>query len=1247
MDQRQLPDHSQAALETTLIHVLKSVHDVNQLFVVSCTKDVPDELITLLNAGHQAVTLRPPQKIVSVRPGTSSPWSSKLRAILDACHIDGIDGVEAARLIDEDSSDFDAMTEAVYRDPESLAAIFETLAPQNLATISRDSQSLQKANRALGLALSDDEIVWLTNQFEKFGRDPSDLELLMFAQVNSEHCRHKIFRSHFRLDGNMPNLSPWQLITSTMAHSPKHVLSAYSDNGAVVAGSAAETLQTHPNGRYLEVEQPLAFSCKVETHNHPTAISPKPGAATGVGGEIRDEHAVGRGGLSRAGLTGLVLSNLRLPNLQQPWEQPLKLPQRFAAPQDIIVSAPLGSSGYGNEFGRPTLTGFFRTFEAQTSHSSYGFFKPIMVAGGLGQVLPANIYKGKIQPGDLLIVIGGPAVLIGLGGGAASSLGGGGNDGELDFASVQRANPQMQRRAAEFIRRASEYAEENPIIAIHDVGAGGLSNALTELVADQNLGGEFWLDAIPQGDASLSPMELWCNEAQERYVLAIRPNDRERVTKLAEAECCPLHIVGVATATPRILVRDRKNHDVAPACDLPNAVLFDVPADHIRTGVTFSIPPTAAPNYWANDDLEAIANRVLQVPAVASKQFLITISDRSVGGMTCRDQMVGKYQVPCADVAVIAAGFKSQHGEAMATGDRIPVAAIDPKASARLAAAEAITNLIAADLDNLADIVLSANWMADCQTAEGSGALYAGVMAVTEEFCNPLGLAIPVGKDSLSMAMAWDDHRYQAPLSVVISAFAQCRNINATLTPELMDVASNLILVDLGFGTNRLGGSALGYTYGMHFGVTPDIAPQAIANLFQYLQTLRRAGLIQAYHDRSDGGLFTAVAEMAFAGQVGVQLEFDGDDVVPWLFNEEIGVVIQVAEADTERVLKIAADHELQSAVRLVGRTTSDDNLRIRQGTELMLEKSLAELQSTWQTTSDAVRSLRENSTTVAAEAAADLESRKIACAVNFPWPEPSVSYRGQKPKVAIIREQGTNGHMEMAAAFIAAGFEAIDVTMHHLADEPTKLSEFHGLAFCGGFSFGDVPQAGRGWAQVTLANYRLADAFRSYWQRSDRFTLGVCNGCQVLAQLHELIPGAENWPRFEQNRSGVFEARLSSVVIEESPSVLLQDMAGTILPISVAHGEGRVANDVGRSTSSVAMRFVDGHGAATESYPMNPNGSPSGITGVTNAAGTVTIMMPHPERSVLTSRLSWHPKDWPKVSPWAKMFDNARKFVG
>ncbi|HET6630542.1 MAG TPA: phosphoribosylformylglycinamidine synthase [Woeseiaceae bacterium] len=1217
--------------------------------------------------------------LVLPRPGTISPWSSKATDIAHACGLERIERIErglcyafrapsmlspqeieaaGARLVDP-------MTEALMTSGAQAASLFETHEPLPLQTVplrTEGKAALVRANAALGLALSEDEIDYLVENYARLDRDPTDVELMMFAQANSEHCRHKIFRGNWIIDGVPRPTTLFGMIRSTTDANPSGILSAYSDNASVIEGwDGARLLTSAGNRQYRYAHEPIHILMKVETHNHPTAISPFPGAATGSGGEIRDEGATGLGARPKAGLTGFTVSNLNIPGFAQSWEAPVAKPARMATPLEIMLEGPIGAAAFNNEFGRPNLCGYFRTFESRVpglpAGEIRGYHKPIMIAGGVGNVRAEHARKIDVPAGAKIAVIGGPAMLIGLGGGAASSLASGASTEELDFASVQRGNPEMQRRAQEVIDRCTALGPANPILLIHDVGAGGLSNAVPEAVDHSALGARVELREVPSAEPGMSPLALWCNEAQERYVLIVAEDRVAEFTALCERERCPLAILGTLTDDRRLVVSDRR-FDNLPV-DMPMQMLLGKAPQMIRD-VARAEPPELELDL-SRIELEEAVHRVLRFPAVADKSFLIHIGDRTVGGLSVRDQMVGPWQVPVSDVAITASGFESVTGEAMAMGERTPLAVLDACASGRMAVGEAIANIAAAAIDDLRQVRLSANWMAAAGHAGEDARLFDTVEAVAA-LCRELGIAIPVGKDSLSMQASWSDeagsHRVVSPVSLIVSAFAPVSDVRRHLTPELqrVDEPSRLLLVDLADGANRLGGSCLAQAFARHGGAVPDLqTPARLWEFFDAIQELREQQSILAYHDRSDGGLLAAVAEMMFAGRLGVSLDVSGSEseVLAQLFNEELGAVLQVADSRCDDVQATLERHGLSGAD--IGRVERDDELTVLNDGAVLARFDRVALQRTWSETSYRLQALRDNPATAQQEfdRILDREDPGLNARLTFDPDENAAApfVGGARPRVAILREQGVNSQMEMAAAFLRAGFEPVDVHMSDILEGRDRLTDYQCLVACGGFSFGDVLGAGGGWAKSILYHTRTRDQFEAFFRRDGTLTLGSCNGCQMLARLTEIIPGTGHWPSLARNESEQFEARLSLVEVGRSPSLWLAGMEGSRLPIVTSHGEGRAvfASDAERESAAplVALRYVDNYGRATEAYPANPNGSPEGICGLSSADGRVTVTMPHPERTVRTTQHSWHPPEWGDDGPWLRLFRNARIAIG
>ncbi len=1251
---------------------------VQEFFLVETSGEIDSAaLATLL--GETSATFDVAQGAVYIVPrlGTLSPWSSKATDIAKVCGLTGVQRIERGRAYLFDGVDalpqscfdqlHDPMTESVLTDAAALAGIFAVQAPRALRRVDvlgGGKAALEAANRDWGLALSPQEIDYLVAHFVEARRNPSDAELMMFAQINSEHCRHKIFNGNFVIDDEPQAHTLFEMIKLSYKASPDGVLSAYSDNAAVIEGHRAERLFADPaTHAYALHDENVHMLMKVETHNHPTGISPHAGAATGAGGEIRDEAATGRGARPKAGLAGFTVSNLRIPGFEQPWEQDFGKPAHMASALAIMLEGPIGAAAYNNEFGRPNLTGYFRSFEARTPDGRLrGFHKPVMIAGGYGNIRDADVLKQAVPIGAKLLVLGGPAMLIGLGGGAASSMATGASTQALDFASVQRANPELERRCQEVIDACWALGAANPILSIHDVGAGGLSNALPELVHADDRGGHFRLRDIACADPALSPMEIWCNESQERYVLAVRPESVDVIEAFCRRERCPLAVVGEATAERTLRMEDARaaNTDQRLPVEMPMPVLLGK-APRIQRNNRRAAQTDLGFDHHAIDLAEA-CERVLRLPSVASKQFLITIGDRTVGGLTVRDQMVGPWQVPVADCAVTATGFNATTGEAMAMGERPLTALLDAAASGRMAVGEALTNLAAARIDAIGDIRLSANWMAAAGEGDEDARLYDTVRAVGAELCPALGIAIPVGKDSLSMRTVWSAEgqsvKQSSPLTVVITAFAPVADVRASLTPQLRTDAGDtrLLLIDLGNGRNRLGASALAQVYNAFGGAAADLDdPARLRAAFEAVQRLNADGKLLAYHDRSDGGLFAAACEMAFAGHCGLDLDLEalGEDAIAALFNEELGMLLQVRADDAESICADLFDADLNVAT--LGSPRHDDRIVIAQSGKPLFERTRAELYRIWAETSARIAALRDHPDCVREEfeSAGAVSDPGLSMRLTFKPERVAPAIAGSRPRVAILREQGVNGQIEMAYAFQRAGFDAVDVHMSDILEGRTTLDNFAGLAACGGFSYGDVLGAGQGWAKSILLNARARAQFQGFFARDDRFALGVCNGCQMFAALKDIVPGAAHWPAFRRNASEQFEARWGMVEITESRSMLFAGMAGSKLPIAIAHGEGRAEFGAEASLQTlidggqVAMRFIDNHGAFATRYPQNPNGSPGGLTSVCNADGRITILMPHPERTIAATVGSWWPQSFESATPWMQMFVNARRFVG
>lgn len=1204
--------------------------------------------------------------LVTPRAGTISSWSSK------ATDIARNSGLKAVTRIERGIAYYlqtfgsvnkqavapllhDRMTQSVLASVDEAEILFTDSAPRPLVTVDvlkAGKDALRKANRSLGLALADDEIEYLNQSYKELNRNPTDVELMMFAQVNSEHCRHKIFTADWIIDGKKQPKSLFSMIKNTYEKSSKDVLSAYSDNAAVIRGGiGGRFFADSVEGTYSYHQEPIHSVIKVETHNHPTAIAPFPGAATGAGGEIRDEGATGRGAKPKMGLAGYSVSNLRIPGAEQPWEKYYSKPDRIASALDIMLEAPIGAASYVNEFGRPNLAGYFRTYEQEENGTVWGYHKPIMIAGGLGNIRDEHVIKQSLPAGAEIIVLGGPAMLIGLGGSAASSMQAGSSAEDLDFASVQRANAEIERRVQEVIDRCWALGADNPIITIHDVGAGGLSNALPELVHDSDLGATFELRNIPSAEVGLSPLEIWCNEAQERYVLGISKKNLTMFKDICEREHCPFAVVGVTTTAKRLVVRDSLSGN--DPVDLPMATLFGKPPKMTRQVRHSAYKPQ--PIQLDDVTLDEAVKRTLHLPAVGSKKFLITIGDRNVGGLVVRDQMVGPWQVPVSDVAVTAASFDSNAGEAMSMGERTPLAIINAPASARMAIGEAVTNILASDVNDISDIKLSANWMAAAGFEQEDEKLFRTVEAVGEEFCPQLGLTIPVGKDSLSMRTVWKEggeKSVTSPLSLIITAFAPVTNTLNTLTSQLdTNADTSLILIDLGGGKNRLGGSALAQVYSQVGDETPDTDPVLLREFFNATQALKRENKILAYHDRSDGGLLATICEMAFASRCGLDIDIEGipGSVIERLFTEELGVVIQVKKSD-EAIVTKTLRQALGNDVYSIGYPTKKQTIAVKDGRKIVYENNRVQLEMWWNETSYQLQKLRDNPACAEQEFKALKNSSDPGLTGSKDIKISAKRYK-KKPRVAIFREQGVNGQIEMAAAFDKAGFISVDVHLNDIIAGRVSLDSFSGLVACGGFSYGDVLGAGEGWAKTILFHKELREKFSQFFSREDTFTLGVCNGCQMLSALKELIPGAHSWPRFLRNTSEQFEARLVMIKINDSPSIFFKGLRDVCLPIPVAHGEGRAVFKVAKGSlqaltdSLVPLQYVDNSLNTTEQYPSNPNGSANGITALTTPDGRATIMMPHPERAFMSRQLSWHPATWGAESPWLRIFQNAREW--
>lgn len=1295
---RALSDFRAARVLAALQRVSSNIEAVSGRFVHfvhasrELTKAEEERLASLLTYGDAAEDVRADLAFMVVpRLGTISPWASKATDIVKNCGIEGVLRVERgtvyslalkAPLTEEEAAQaagvlHDRMTESVVARDFPAENLFVELEGRPMATVALVEEgrpALERANVEMGLALSPDEIDYLTDAFTKIGRNPTDVELMMFAQANSEHCRHKIFNARWTVDGEEREETLFGMIRRTHKMAPQGTITAYADNAAIFEGAEVTRLYPRPGsgnefGRVFERKDEMTHTVfKVETHNHPTAISPFPGASTGSGGEIRDEGATGRGARSKAGLCGFTTSNLNLPELPQGFENDSDTvtgektdakygaPSRIATPLSIMTEGPLGGAAFNNEFGRPNILGYFRTFEANIGGTRYGYHKPIMLAGGIGNIRDDQTKKDVPPAGSLLIVLGGPGMRIGLGGGAASSMTTGSNSEALDFDSVQRGNPEMERRAQEVIDRCWSMGDENPIIAIHDVGAGGLSNAMPELADLSGKGATFDLSKVPVEESGMSPLEIWCNESQERYVIALDAAKIDIFRDFCERERCPFAVLGTITEEADLkLTRPEET----PAVDMPMEVLLGK-APRMHRDVAHVETKLSAFKSEGLDLAKAVTD-VLRHPTVGSKSFLITIGDRSVGGLVSRDQMVGPWQVPVADCGVTTLGFETNRGEAMSMGERTPIAVIDAAAASRMAVGEALTNIAAADV-KLPEVKLSLNWMAACG-AKGEDAKLFDAVKGASDFCVALGISVPVGKDSLSMRTAWEDNGEKksvtSPVSLIASAAAPVGDVTLTLTPELRKIPSVLVLADLGCGRARMGGSILAQV-AQRFGDTaPDCEdPAMLARFMGALRTLVNEGAVVAYHDRADGGLAATASEMMFASRLGVKLDLTSltkdADVFAALFNEELGGLMQVPAEKAARVAEVMREAGLASVCHFVGEVVDDDALTISANGAELARLDRADLQKAWTEVSWQIARGRDNPACADSEFAR-IERKedtglfaKTTFDVNEDVAAPMI-LTGVRPKIAILREQGVNSQTEMAAAFTRAGFDAYDVHMTDLLTGRADLAEFTGLACCGGFSYGDVLGAGGGWAKTILHNDRMVEMFRTFFNREDTFGLGICNGCQMMSHLRDLIPGASHWPEFVRNTSEQFEARLVNVEVLESPSIFFAGMAGSVMPVVNSHGEGRVQflRPEDAALVKAAARFVDPCGNPTEVYPYNPNGSKGGLTSVTTEDGRFTIMMPHPERSHRAQQLSWHPAEWTDASGWMRMFRNARKWVG
>jgi phosphoribosylformylglycinamidine synthase len=1247
-------------IASEFIHFANLTKDLNETEI--------NTLTTLLSYNADLKVNGKDSIILVPRIGTISPWSSKATDIVHLCGLEKIERIERGVIYHFDekldpsqkekitNEIIDKMTQGVIDNEDEALTLFTILNPKPLNTIdiSKDKQDLIKANKSLGLAMSIDEVDYLFESFTSLNRNPTDVELMMFAQANSEHCRHKIFNADWKIDDEQQAKTLFAMIKNTHQKNPEDLLSVYSDNSAVMCGHKMAHFYPDAQGKYQTKTQQRDILMKVETHNHPTAIAPFEGSATGSGGEIRDEGATGQGSKPKVGLCGFSVSNLHLPNAPQPWEnnsnKKYGKPENIASALDIMIEAPIGAAAYNNEFGRPNLCGYFRTFEQlDKNFLMRGYHKPIMLAGGMGSIKREHIEKGKIPEGSYIIVLGGPAMLIGLGGSAASSVNNGTQKAELDFASVQRSNPEMERRCQEVIDRCCYLGDDNPIISIHDIGAGGLSNGVPELINDCEKGGTFDLRNIPCDDFSMSPMEIWCNESQERYVLAVSKDNFKIFEDIANRERTPFSVLGEVSNKQQLVLNDRLLEE--KSINMPMSLLFgktpqikkDIKspeADLRRSQKNKKV------DFKITVDLKTALKRVLNLPSVASKDFLITIGDRSITGLVARDQMVGPFQVPVADCAISLSDFENYHGEAMAIGERTPLAITNSEASARMAIGESLTNLLAVQISDIKSINLSANWMCASNINEEDKNLFDAVRAVGEELCPQLGITIPVGKDSLSMKTTWRDEdniprSVVSPLSLIITAFAPVDDVRKQISPLLNTKEdSALLMIDLGNGKNRMAGSALAQVTNELGGKTPDLdIAEQFKYFFKLINELNLDNKILAYHDRSDGGIITTLLEMAFATHCGLTINSNN---IEELFNEELGCIIQVKNKDCENIINQFND--LGINIKIIATPNNEDNIIFEDQKFTRLE-----LQKEWLNTSYQIKSQRDNSNCAKQELDQNLsqdEGLKISASFDINERISAPYLNLSKPKIAILREQGVNGQIEMAAAFSKAGFEAVDVHMSDIISGRHNLENMQGLVACGGFSYGDVLGAGRGWANSILFNQQTKDIFTNFFNRADSFSLGVCNGCQMLSNLTEIIPNSEHWAKFERNTSEQFEARFSSVLVPKSNSLFLDGMEGSILPIAIAHGEGR-ATFKSVDNSNHALFYVDNQGQKTQNYPQNPNGSEHSVAGLTSTDGRVTIMMPHPERVFRTVQNSFHPQDWDEDSPWLRLFENARKFIG
>lgn len=1244
---------------TEYIHFIQSDKDLNQSNKKSLYKllDYAPE-VNLVNSKHK-ITITP-------RIGTISPWSSKATDICKLCGLTVVSRIErginyhfdravsANELATILELVMDKMTESVLNDMNDSDLLFNEFMPNKFDTIdifSQGKSAINRANNELGLALSQSEINYLFDSFVAIERNPRDIELMMFAQANSEHCRHKIFNADWTIDSEKQAISLFGMIKNTYKQNPEGLLSVYSDNSAVMNGYASSHFEANEEGIYQSSVAEKAVLMKVETHNHPTAIAPDPGAATGSGGEIRDEGATGRGSKPKTGLCGFSVSNLKIPNSVQPWEIDYGKPSQISSALEIIIDGPIGAASFNNEFGRPNTCGYFRTYEQKTNNGEVrGYHKPIMLAGGIGNIKTNHVEKGLISNGDKIIVLGGPAMLIGLGGGAASSIGSGDQNESLDYASVQRANPEMQRRSQEVITACTNLGEKNPIVSIHDIGAGGLSNGIPELVNDSKKGAKLQLRSIPNDEFKMSPLEIWCNESQERYVIAIKEESMNLFDQICLKERAPYAVLGSATDDRHLLLED--SHFKNKPIDLKMSLLFgSSPKTHKDVESLPNIEKAFNPS---NIELEDAIKRLLNLPTIASKNFLITIADRSVTGLIARDQMIGPWQVPVADCAISLSDYEGYQGEVMSIGEKTPLSLINAAAASRMSVGEALTNLLGAYIEDINHINLSANWMCASGHPGEDAKLFEAVKSIGMELCPQLGLTIPVGKDSMSMKSSWNEDNKEksvtAPLSLIISAFSKTPDARLQMTPLLStELNSELFLIDLGLGKNRMGGSSLAQVFNQIGNEAPDLDnPKLFAKFFSAMNTFNKSGLISAFHDRSDGGVLITLLEMSFASRCGLDIRVS--DPITDLFNEELGCIIQVTNHHQATVLKELSKIGLKDHTKSIAKINGSDEIIIYHNDLKVYEARRDNLQELWSSTSYQISKIRDNPECAKSE---NSELSKTTSGlitspsfdINETITAPYIN-QGVKPKIAILREQGINGHIEMAAAFSKAGFEANDVHMSQILSGEISLSKFKGLAACGGFSYGDVLGAGRGWANSILLNQRAKDEFSEYFLRNDSFTLGVCNGCQMISNLQEIIPGTDNWPSFERNTSEQFEARFTGVKINHSNSILFTGMQDSVMPVAIAHGEGRASFKSKLAEDNITMQYVDHFGNSSQIYPHNPNGSENAAAAICDESGRITIMMPHPERVFRAVQNSWHPNDWKERSPWMRMFENARAWI-